>query len=216
MIRPDLKADVLLALQTIDFRPDWEKLYDVLLAEPDVLVDALRRYRGSDIHAFKNIWPELSVLSAELAEFLRSPDAEPLASAEDIERYVSSLQSARSPVTWLHDAIRDVGQLRQLVRDASPSMGFATPAARTFAEEVQTALARLERRFDPADKSRIDDPLRRLRQLLEPLTPDPPDTAPAPTEPHEFADWQRSCMAQVDLLQEELRLIRRASAFVQS
>jgi hypothetical protein len=90
MIRPELDANTVLALQTLEFRRDWEEVYDVLLAEPGDFVDALRRYRDEgDRHAFENLWPHLTVLPIDLVDFLRSYEAEPLTAEADLERYVS-------------------------------------------------------------------------------------------------------------------------------
>ena len=76
MIRPDLDPDTVLALQTIDFRSDWEKIYeDVVLAEPDVFAEILGDLRSGDSHAFEDLWPDIGVLPLELSEFLLSPEA---------------------------------------------------------------------------------------------------------------------------------------------
>lgn len=126
MVHPDLDPGAMLALQTLDFRPDWEAVYEVLLAEPDVFIDALRRYRSEDGKeadggALENLWPSLSVLPAELTDYLRSVEAAALLEHKnDLERYLSSLHSTRSTQPWVKDAFRDVGHLRQLVRGVRP------------------------------------------------------------------------------------------------
>ena len=58
---PDLNPDTMLALQTIEFRGDWEQIYeDVVLAEPDVFVEVLRSFRDGDGHAFEYLWPDIT------------------------------------------------------------------------------------------------------------------------------------------------------------
>src|SRR6185437_16193687 len=77
MIQPDLNPDTVLSLQALDFRGDWEKVYEnIVLAEPDVFVDALKGFRQGNRHAFEDLWPEIGVLPLELSEFLRSEEAE--------------------------------------------------------------------------------------------------------------------------------------------
>ena len=97
----------MLALQTMDFRRDWERVYeDAVLAEPDIFVETLREFRAGNNHAFEDLWPQIGVLPLELAEFFRSEETLGLAQAEGIERYVSLLESTRSSHGWVKDAMR--------------------------------------------------------------------------------------------------------------
>jgi hypothetical protein len=67
MIRPDLKADTMLDLQTFDFRRDWEQIYeDVVLAEPDIFVEVLSQFRAGEAHAFEDLWPKLAYFPLNL------------------------------------------------------------------------------------------------------------------------------------------------------
>ena len=216
MVRQDLDPDTMLALQTIDFRGDWNEIYeDVVLAEPDVFVEVLGRFREGDAHAFENLWPQLGVLPLELSEFLRSPEAAPLAGSRDIERYVSFIETTRSGQNWVRDAMRDVGTLRQHIRDAPATLRFASPAARELAEHLKDVLGRLAGyhqqtggRFGPS----LDAPVANLRRLLNVLAPSTPDE-PMETTAEELDRWRQEFRASIDGLQQELRLIRRSSAF---
>jgi hypothetical protein len=216
MVRPDLDPDTVLALQTIDFRGDWDQIYeDVVLAEPDVFVEVLGRFRDGDGHAFENLWPQVGVLPLELSEFLRSAEAAALAQTKDIERYLSFIETTRSSQAWVRDAMRDVGTLRQHVRDVPPTLRFASPAARELAEHVKDVLGRLagyhqqvSGRFGQA----LEAPLAKLHHLLTILAPSTVEEARATTT-EELELWRRDVRAQIDGLQQELRLIRRSSAF---
>ena len=214
MIRPELNADCVLALQTLEFRRDWEEVYDVLLAEPGDFLDALRRYRDGDTHAFENLWPHLAVLPFDLIDFLRSNEIKPLTTEEDLERYVSSLKSARSSQPWLHDAIRDVGQLRKAVREVPSGVHFGSQEAKEAAERIKAVLSRLERyEEDPTESnSRLRPRIQRLTALLAELAP-PSASATGETTEEQVKAWEERAMQSVDALHQELRLMRRASAF---
>lgn len=216
MMRPDLDPDTMLALQTIDFRGDWDEIYeDIVLAEPDVFVEVLARFRDGDQHAFENLWPEAGVLPLELSEFLRSAEAAALAKAGDIERYLSSIETTRSSQGWVNDAMREVGTLRQHVRDMPATLRFGEPDARQVAEHLKDVLGRLagyDRRATGRFGSTLDAPLAKLRHLLNVLAP-PTAEDPIETAPDQVERWRQDFRRWIDALQQELRLIRRMSAF---
>jgi hypothetical protein len=215
MIHSDLDPNTVLALQTLEFRRDWEEVRDVLLAEPADFIDALRRYRDEeDTHAFENLWPKLAVLPIDLVDYLRSNEAQPLAAEENLERYASSLKSAMSTQPWLHDAIRDVGQLSKAVRGISANVQFGSSEAKEAAERIQGVLSRFEHYKDPADPSgrRLRPVVERFKRLLNQLAP-PSDSAPSGTTEEQARDWKNKAQQCVDVLYQELRLMRRSSAF---
>ena len=45
MIRPDLVPEAILALQTIDFHPDWRPWYEAVSSRPDEFRKAVEKYR---------------------------------------------------------------------------------------------------------------------------------------------------------------------------
>jgi len=213
MIRPDLNPNTVLALQTLDFRRDWEETSDLLLSEPDVFADALRQYREEDPRAFENLWPELAVLPPELAAYLRSNEAASL-TRPDLERYLSSLHSTRGTLPWLHDAIRDVGRLRQVLRDVPTTLRFGSEDAVHTAEELRAVIARLDRYETEAGEkwTGLSAYVQRLTELCTALKPtsDGPDTE---TTLDQVETWRTEAQRTVDALHQELRLIRRSSAF---
>lgn len=213
MIRPDLDPGTVLALQTLDFRRDWEEASDLLLSEPEVFVDALRQYRDGDSRAFENIWPELTVLPPELAAYLRSGEAGPLSEKKDLERYLFSLESASRSLPWLPRAIRDVGQLRQLLREVSATARFGNEEATRLAEQLRAVLDRLVGHESTAGEKWVgpDRYVRRLAELTTALTP--ADSSEIGTTPETLDAWKEQAQQTVDALHQELRLIRRSSAF---
>jgi hypothetical protein len=216
MVRPDLDPDIMLALQTIDFRGDWDEIYEeCVLAEPEVFVEVLGQYRTGDGHAFENLWPEVGVLPLELSEFLRSAEAAALADATDLERYLSFIETTRSSQGWVKDAMREVGTLRQHIRDVPPTFQFAGPAARELAEHLKDVLGRIagyQQQTSGRFGSTLEGSLAKLRQTLSVLAPAGAEPA-EPTAPEEVEQWRQDVRRRIDNLQQELRLIRRSSAF---
>jgi hypothetical protein len=214
MIRPDLDADTLLALQTLDFRVDWEGLYDgVVLAEPEIFSAALRIFRTGDDHAFEDLWPEVGVLPRELASFLRSPEAMAL-ERPDLGNYVTFLETTRSAQSWVTDAMRDVGSLRAQLRAVVPDVQPGSAEARNIATSMTDALARLSSYHEAV--TGLSAPLERLRTLAAELTPSvmPGSVAADASWSTAQADqWRNDAAAQADSIQQELRLVRRAKRF---
>lgn len=215
MIRPDLEPDIMLALQTLDFRTDWEQVYEqVVLAEPDVFVEVLDRYRGGDDHAFDDVWPELGVLPLELSDFLRSEQAAVFVGRHDLERYVSFLETTRSTQGWVKDAMRDVGLLRRHFRQVRSPFSFGSDAAREIVEQLKDVLGRLGSYHDARSESveRLEAPLTQLQAQVELLAPSSM-AAPTPATPEDLEQWHGEASAHIGALQQQLRFIRRTSAF---
>ena len=117
LVRPDLRRDTILALQTLTFRDEWEGLYDALLSDTDMFAEILGRYRGEpgSEQAFADLAPELAALPPSLTSYLRSDLTAPLLNAGSLDPYVSSLQSTRGTQSW-REAYKLIGQLRQRLR----------------------------------------------------------------------------------------------------
>lgn len=118
LVRPDLRRDTILALQTLAFRDEWEGLYDALLSDTDMFAEILGRYRGEpgSEQAFADLAPELAALPPSLTSYLRSDLTAPLLNAGSLDPYVSSLQSTRGTQSWIPEAYKLIGQLRQRLR----------------------------------------------------------------------------------------------------
>lgn len=213
MIRPELEAETALALQTIDFRGDWERFYEeIVLAEPDFFTEILRGFRGGNESAFEDVWPEVGVLSAELSDFLRSDLAEKLAAEYNLERYVSSLETTRTTQSWVQEAMRDVGMLRRQCRDVPQELQFGSDHARRIVEQVTGILDRLgsfsKPHFSGSSTGRMESSLEKLRNQFQLLFVPPPPDGPLTT----IEQWKTEAAGHVNALQQELRVIRRASA----
>jgi energy-coupling factor transporter ATP-binding protein EcfA2 len=215
MVRPDLEPDTMLALQTIDFRSDWEQIYEgVVLAEPDVFVDTLKRFRSGEDTAFEDIWPDVGVLPLEFSGFLRSKEAEILSDTPDLGRYLSLMETTRSTAPWITDAMRDVGLLRANVRGLDSGLRFGSARAREIAVKVKDTLGRLSRYAQTTTPPLRSQPLDRLHELINTLAPSgSSDSPPQETTSQQLEEWRKAAGAAIDALQRELRNIRQTSAF---
>ncbi|AGB26860.1 KAP family P-loop domain protein (plasmid) [Mycobacterium sp. JS623] len=220
IIRPELVADTTLALQTMDFRTDWERFYEqVVLAEPDVFPGILQSFRNGEDSAFEDVWPDVGVLPMELSEFLRSDLAQSLSYAHDLELYITSLETTRSTKSGVPDAMNNVGLLRRQLRDNVPdSLQFESPGARTVVEQALSILGHLD-----SYAISSGSPAPRLTSLLQKLTDQyqllvapqrvPMDPATSQERPADrMQTWKKQTADHIDALQQELRLIRRSSA----
>ncbi|MGY1685002.1 P-loop NTPase fold protein [Geodermatophilus sp. SYSU D00867] len=217
MISPDLDADTMLAVQTLDFRRDWEALYEsVVLVEPDLFIEALVRYRKGDDHAFEDLWPDVGVLSLELSTFLRSAQCASLAATRDLARYVSLVETTRSSQSWVTQAMQECGQLRRLTREVRPPMRMGSTEARDRAVHLKDVLGRLRSYVSAAQAVGLVGSVEKLIRLCDELADSPesdgsaaPDVDPAP----DVGRWQQRMLGEIDRLQQALRFIRRSSAF---
>lgn len=121
-IRPELRPDVVLALQAMYFRYEWQAIYNLLLASPGLFIGALKDYRGEfgaqpNVVAFTNVDPK-AWLPPDLAVYLQSTLVHPLINAEnELPLYLSSLAETTSGSTnsWLVRISLGVGELRRKI-----------------------------------------------------------------------------------------------------
>jgi hypothetical protein len=166
LVRPDLRRDTILALQTLAFRDEWQDLYDAMLTDTDMFIEILRRYRKvkNSEQGFADLAPSLNVLPASLTSYLRSDLAAPLLNPESLDPYVSSLQSTSGAPSWIaetYTAISDIRhQLRSVLSAVSPDKEIVDAiavAARVLADTV------LER----TSGHNVTENNQRLQQILE-------------------------------------------------
>jgi KAP family P-loop domain len=116
-LRPHLDANVILTLQTINFRSDWKSAYGVLVSEPAAFTDAVNREIAGEEGAMIELWPDLRDVSSTLLAYLSKPAAKSFLNAP-LDLYIYSLESTQSVDTWLVDVYGRLGRLQQLLRTA--------------------------------------------------------------------------------------------------
>lgn len=135
-----------LALQIMSFRADWQAAYEALSNNPTEFVDsasdALRE--GTSIIAAGE---EVVELPGSLLSFLQNEGAALLRVGDDLEVYVSALETARSTDPTIREIAQLLGRVRVALRSATPDdPGNAL-------ELVQELGSRLSRHVDTPDAS---------------------------------------------------------------
>lgn len=206
-IHPHLDRAVLLALQTIDFRRDWAQVDDALLAYQGAFVDALQR-RATEPTATEDLDPELVSLPDDFLEYVTpgEPGA-PLLTVPNIEQYLFNAEASRTT----HDpsllrAIRDLGQIGRMLRDANKNR----PTNKRFIRDVHKLCSQVRSAIPPATSSTlaglVHQDIDELTSRIEPeakLGTNPKTQA----EVDESQDWERLA----PLVEEWEELARRAA-----
>jgi len=116
LVRPELDPHVVLALQTIAFHPEWQAAYDMIVTDWPSFREALERHRTGNGDGLGSVWPTGNVVPSDFLRYAGSALASPLAEAQDLEPYLSSLQTAGSTPGWIRPAYRAVGEIRRILR----------------------------------------------------------------------------------------------------
>jgi hypothetical protein len=212
LVRPDLRQNTILALQTLAFRDEWEGLYDAMLTDTDMFAEILDRYRKANDseRAFADLAPGLDVLPPSLTSYLRSELAAPLLEPESLDPYVSSLQSTRGTPSWITQTYKLIGQLRQQLRivlsATAGNKAEVTAIASTALMLADSALDRASSPNGPEGNHRLKEVLQHIRRnanRLASLT-DRSDLSDASALRPELTDTLRA----VDQLLDELKSIR--------
>ena len=166
LVRPDLRRDTILALQTLAFRDEWQDLYDAMLTDTDMFVEILRRYRkvNNSEQDFADLAPSLNGLPSSLTSYLRSELAGPLLKPESLDPYVSSLQSTSGAPSWIAETYTVISDLRHQLRSVlsavSPDKAIIDAiavAARVLADTV----------LEGTSGHNVTENNQRLQQILE-------------------------------------------------
>jgi len=118
-IKPQLERNVMLALQTVAFRRDWESVERGLLSYREIFIDALkRRVLEHDLTAIADLDPTLTDIPESFFSYVSAPNpGAVLLNAQNLDVHIYSGQATRSSLSTLFlDAIRDVAQLTKHIR----------------------------------------------------------------------------------------------------
>jgi KAP family P-loop domain len=107
IITKDLTKKVILALQTLAFRPDWRQFYDFAARDPGSFSSNLRHLRNLGENKFPMELPK------DLDEFLQSSLAYELAEAPNLALYVSSLHATTDTDPTLDELAARLDLLRE-------------------------------------------------------------------------------------------------------
>lgn len=155
LVRPELDRSTVLTLQTLVFRHDWRHLYDAILTDSILFINALTRYRQGDDLAFEDVAPNLRSLPKDLGDYLRSEVVEPLSNLENLEPYLSSLESTQTTPSWLRESYQAMGRLRgeiRRIRSSDTTDSLSQADGQRLAEMMREVVSRL-RVSIPTDQS---------------------------------------------------------------
>ena len=130
-IKPQLERNVMLALQTVAFRRDWESVERGLLSYREIFIDALkRRVLEHDLTAIADLDPTLTDIPESFFSYVSAPNpGAVLLNAQNLDVHIYSGQATRSSLSTLFlDAIHGVAQLTKHLRDlqSAPTLDFNT------------------------------------------------------------------------------------------
>ncbi len=115
---PATNPDVVLALQLIGFRPDWERVHEVLLTDTDAFVADTRRAikeTGAD-ELFMG--EENAPIPPSFLDYFRGP-ADSLLDDPDLPQYLSSAEQSRTTDSVGIDARQTLSRIRRALRAAT-------------------------------------------------------------------------------------------------
>jgi hypothetical protein len=210
--RPALDAEVVLCLQTLAYRTDWENAYEVLLAEREVFTDAVRRQLDGNPAAVENLWPELAGVPDSFFDYLGSLGRQLLA-VTSLDPYLHSMEATRSTQPGVVATYQVLGDLRGQLRSFA---GTATIEGRRrlrgdFSKQLpllRNAAVRMSR-SPPAARLQAD-----VEELSRRSEPDAGGVVPPVSTEDEQAEleaWHRAADELLTRMQARLRELRRTA-----
>jgi len=207
LIRPDLNPDVILSLQTLAFRRDWEDAYDAINADSELFIGALRSYRTGYAAAFEDTLPGLRRFPPDLNTFLASSLAEPLVARPSLDAYLSSLRSTRGSGTWLFDLFHALGRVERAVAGV-----LASKAEEPDISAVTEALDRYRNAEVKGPNPAITEKVREISKRLAGLASELSTMAPT-LDAVPITGTLQVLAAEIERFKAELRFIRDAETF---
>jgi GTPase SAR1 family protein len=144
-----LDPEVVMALQCLSFRPDWEDLYERLLSDPALFQQAIKDAR-SDPTNFDAVWlgGERVPVPPSFRTYLDGPGGA-LITAPSLEQHVVAVEATRSADPGILEMHIVLGRLRREI------------------ENLPTADLSWDEQSDLIEPPQIDDEIRRLFDTVE-------------------------------------------------
>jgi KAP family P-loop domain len=192
-------ANVVLALQTMAFRSDWRRLYELLSADPELFVSALRPLSVDQAAGF-SLSDE--PLPQSFATYVFDGPGEAILNVPSLGVYVTSAESTRSSDTRLLQAHGIVADLRHMLGRLGSEGSDLTE---------RDALARLHDRIGTLEELLTSRQGGNVEQLLNALRqqkpPEEPSANPLPRPP----PWGLRAREALTGVEEALRMMRRST-----
>jgi hypothetical protein len=194
----EVDRDSILALQIMAFRPDWERIWRRLEADPDGFMDRLER-ELANAQQTDIVWVDGEPLPPRFVNYVSEGPAKPLRKNNRLTAYLSSSQASHSSDPKILKAQADADAIKRLVRGVDEN---------TNREQLSIAI---HEKLDPLKSSILSTPWgSRLVGLISRLEADAtalaavdPDAVPPPID-----EWTQGFRARLDRLDNDLRDMR--------
>jgi hypothetical protein len=127
-LRASTSASTVLSIQLMSFRPDWTRLYDVLLDDPDVFVEEMRHARDHAGTESALLGDSREPVPQAFLAYVRGP-ASDLLDQPSLLPYISSAEQTRTTDPGYRDARKAVRRLQGLFRTAARDERLEDPSA---------------------------------------------------------------------------------------
>lgn len=198
--------NVVLALQAIAFRTDWAHLYDALVVDPQLFVSSLRSLLDAAEPELGSLWlgDDETPVPLSFLSYVRGIGAPLL--RDDLEVYVTSVESSRTTDTQIIEMQRATGRLRAGLKQialSAPSTPLSDLASAHLGD-----LSLLERHMSSRGEQ---DTGQRIKRHLNTLQTAVNQLASFPTTEARDA-WVAGYRTTLDQLEADLRELRRLAS----
>lgn len=194
----EVDRDSILALQIMAFRPDWERIWRRLEADPDGFMSRLEEGLGRADRS-DTVWVDGEPLPPRFVDYVSKGPAKPLRTNTMLAAYVSSSQGSHSSDPEILKAQAGVDALKRLVRRVDETTNRA-----------QLSVA-LHEKLDPLKSTVVSTTWgKRLDGLISRLDADASELAGVGTQvdPPPLDEWAQAFRARLDRLDNDLRDLR--------
>jgi hypothetical protein len=214
MIKGSLDADVMLTLQTIDFKPDWAAVREAFYTYRELFTKALLDQVSGQPNALQDLDPELEAVPDDFIEYV-SPGrpAEALLHQHSLDEYIYSGAATRSfEDSRLLDGIRNIGELHRALRDLAQSGGTDPGKEKSVKQQASMLRSSLE----PSVRGPLAPLIHRDLETLSLVLETSQSAAGAP-RPEELPAWYQDSEKLVRQIRRRvLEVYRAGSAGVQA
>ena len=193
----DVDCDSILALQIMAFRPDWERIWRRLEADPDGFMERLEQGLANATQT-DIVWVDGEPLPPRFVDYISDGPAKPLRTNRRLAAYLSSSQASHSSDPTILKAQADADAIKRLVHRVNET------------DRAQLSAA-IHEKLAPLKSSILSTPWgSSLVGLISRLEEDASALAAvdADVEPPRIDEWTHRFRARLDRLDNDLRDMR--------
>lgn len=190
-------ANAVLALQIMSFRQDWQAAYNALSNSPTDFVDAVN-YALPLNQTTIAVEDEVLELPLSLLSFLQNDGQTLLSVGDDLELYVSALESARSTDPTAREISQTLGRIRVAHKSATPDS----------ARDLRGLLDELASRLSIFSVAAARATSARVAKLVQ----DYPGAQATSVGPDDMERWLETVGRELPMLSQEVNELRRRTA----